>query len=294
MHRLLALLFVGMALSGLRADESDIRRDLERVYSDWRAALLAKSVEAWTRSTCAYRQMFTRNAIVSQGKVYPDSLFDLPFQPPSVIGLQLVEVEAVGDTAHLLYFGRIDLGLEAEKIPENLMMLKFYKDAGAWKFDTTRYFNLGNDDDTRRQIRAGTADFYKHPPFNPPGVAPAVPKPCNKPEKVGALRIHAIGYEVVASMNGYDYPPVADDAEQQLIIGGLVRGDNKLQLTIKQLPLPKDDPSVERHLEVQAVMATEDLEKPTLRVFRWKPSAHPAPDKVELNVRLDIRTMKGV
>jgi hypothetical protein len=274
--------------------DDDLRLQLERVYSDWRAALLAKSVEAWNRSTCSYRQMFTRNAIVSQGKAYPDSLFDLPFQPPSVIGLQLVETEAVGDTAHLLYFGKIDLGLEAETIPENLMMLKFYKDAGAWRFDTTRYFNLGNDDDTRRQIRAGTADFYKHPPFNPPGIAPAVPKPCAKPEKVGALRIHAVGYEVIASMNGYDYPPVADDAEQQLIIGGLARGDNKLTLAIKKIPLPKDVAETERHLEVQAVMATDDVEKPTLRVFRWQPKAHPAPEKVELNVILDIRTMKGV
>jgi hypothetical protein len=87
---------------------------------------------------------------------------------------------------------------------------------------------------------------------------------------------------------------VADDAEQQLIIGGLARGDNKLTLAIKKIPLPKDVAETERHLELQAVMATDDVEKPTLRVFRWQPKAHPAPEKVELNVILDIRTMKGV
>ena len=247
------------------------------------------------RSTSAYRQMYTRNVIISEGKDYPGALFDLPLRPPSVLELKLVEVEAVGDTAHLLYFGRVDLGIEpGAEVPENLLMLKFYKENGQWKFDTNKYINLASNPEMREALKEGRAEFLKHPPFNPPGTAPAIPKPCGKPEKVGALRIHAVGYEVVATLNGYDYAPVADDAEQQLIIGGLSRGSNKLTLVIKSLPLPADVTEAERHLEVQAVIVSENAEKPTTRVFRWQPKFHPAPEKVDLNVVLDTQTMRGI
>jgi len=279
--------------STAQADDRALRTELERVYNDWRAALLAKSVEAWKRSTSMYRQVQTRNTIISQGRAYPDALFDLPLRPPSVMDLKLIEVEAVGETAHLLYFGRIDLGIESAEIPENLMMLKFYKEQGGWKFDTTKYINLVNNPDMRDELRSGKPEFIQHPPFNPPGIAPSVPKLCGKPEYIGALRIHAIGYEVSANLNGFDYPPVADDAEQQLAIGGYARGPNKLVLSIKQIPMPADA-EVGRHIEVQAVISVDDPERPTKRVFRWIPQQHPQPEKVELNVVLDIATLKGV
>jgi hypothetical protein len=276
-----------------QAEDRTLRTELERVYNDWRAALLAKSVEAWTRSTATYRQVYTRNTIISQGRAYPDALFDLPLQPPSVLDLKLIEVEAVGDTAHLLYFGRVDLGIEATDIPENLMMLKFYREPSGWKFDTTKYINLIHNPEMRDALKAGNNDFAKHPPFNPPGVAPAVPKLCAKPEYIGALRIHAIGYEVTANLNGFDYTPVANDAEQQLAIGGYARGPNKLMLQIKPLPMPADATSG-RHLEVQAVLATDNPEQPTKRVFRWMPQQHPQPERVQLNIVLDNATLKGV
>lgn len=282
-----------LACGAARGEDRALRTELERVYNDWRAALLAKSVEAWKRSTSTYRQVYTRNTIISQGRAYPEALFDLPLRPPAVMDLQLVELDAVGETAHLLYFGRIDLGIEAADIPENMMMLKFYKEQSGWKFDTTKYFNLVNNPEMRDAIKAGKPEFVKHPPFNPPGIAPAVPKLCGKPEYIGALRIHAIGYEVAASLNGFDHMPVADDAEQQLAMGGFARGPNKLVLTIKQLPMPADA-TVGRHLEVQAVISTDDPERPTKRVFRWMPQQHPQPERVELNVVLDNATLKGV
>ncbi len=293
LRKLLLLLFTLLPFAG-RADDDSLRLTLEKLYNDWRSALLAKSVEAWQRSTSAYRQMCTRNAMISQGKGYPEALFDLPIKPPSLLDLRLVEVEAVGDTAHLIYFGRVDLGVDAggAEIPENLLMLKYYREQGAWKFDTNKYINLAGNPDMRDALRKGNADFLKHPPFNPPGNAPAVPKPCGKPEKVGALRIHAIGYEVIASLNGYDYPPVADDADQQLIIGGLARGGNKLGLAIKQLPI-SDEPGATRHLEIQAVIS-DAPDKPMTRVFRWEPKTHPAAAHVELNIVLDTQTLRGI
>ena len=291
---LLICLTAGLLLpSTARADEEALRVKLDKIYLDWRGALLAKSLDAWTRSTTLYRQMVTRNLIISQGQCFPDAIFDLPMTPPEILKLKLLEVEAVGPTAHLIYFGKVDLGLgiSPDKIPNNLLVLKFFNENGAWKFDSTKFINLNSSPDIREACQRGNPEFIKHPPFNPPGVLPAIPKPCAKPEKVAALRVEAMGYEVTAHINGYDYPTVIDNAEQQVIIGGLARGDNDLRLDIKALPVP---PGEERVLNVQAVMGTRDPKHPMIKVFDWTPPYHPASPSVKLNVSLNNSSLKGV
>ena len=279
--------------SALLADDAALRATLDKVYVDWRTALLAKSLEAWTHSTTTYRQMISRNLIISQGQSYPDAIFDLPVVPPDVLKLKLLEVEAVGPTAHLIYFGKVDLGLgvAADTIPNNLLALKFFNENGVWKFDSSKFINLNDSPDIREACERGNPEFLKHPPFNPPGVLPAIPKPCGKPEKVGALRIEAMGYEVTAHINGYSYPTVIDNATQEVIIGGLARGDTELTLDIKALPVPQGE---ERVLNVQAMMGTRDPKHPMIKVFDWTPRYHPAEPSVRLNVSLNNVSMKGI
>ena len=100
-----------------------------------------------------------------------------------------------------------------------------------------------------------------------------------------------MGYEVTAHINGYDYPTVVDNAEQQVIIGGLARGDNDLRLDIKALPVPQGE---ERVLNVQAVMFNRNPKQPMIKVFDWTPPYHPAEPHVKLNVNLNNSSLKGV
>ncbi len=277
----------------VRADDETLRATLDKVYKDWRNALIAKSLPDWKHSTTTYRQVVSRNLILSQGQAYPDVLFDLPVAPPDVFKLKLLEAEAVGPTAHLIYYGKVDLGLgvPADKIPNNLLALKFFNENGAWKFDSSKFINLNDSPEIRTACESGKPEFLKHPPFNPPGVLPPVPKPCGTPEKVGALRIEAMGYEVTAHINGFDYPTVIDNATQEIVIGGLSRGDNDLVLDIKALPVPEGEGRV---LNVQAMMATRDPKRPMIKVFDWTPRYHPAEPRVKLNVSLNNITMKGI
>jgi hypothetical protein len=199
----------------------------------------------------------------------------------------------VGETAHLIYFGKIDLGLgdEPSAIPENLLVLKYFKEKDGWKFDSTKFINLADNPEMRDSCQRGSPEFLKHPPFNPPGKAPAVPKLCKEPEKVAALRIQCFGYEVLATVNDFDGTPVVDTAEQQLIIGGLRRGDNEVKLQIKTLPIPDGE---ERYLEVEAVLLTGEEKNPTVRVFDWVPKETVVPPVVSLTVPVNNLTMKGV
>ncbi len=278
----------------LRAADNDaLRASLDKVYKDWRNALTTRSLEDWKRNTTNYRQVVSHNLIISQGQPYPEALFDLPVAPPDVFKLKLLEVEAVGPTAHLIYYGKVDLGLgvAADKIPNNLLALKFFNENGQWKFDSSKFINLNDSPEIRTACESGNPEFVKHPPFNPPGVLPAVPKPCGKPDKIGALRIEAMGYEVTAHINRFDYPTVIDNATQEVIIGGLSVGDNDLTLDIKALPVPEGEGRV---LNVQAMMLGRDPKKPMLKVFDWTPRYHPAEPNVRLNISLNNITMKGI
>ncbi len=282
-----------LAFAPARADDDALRTTLDKIYTEWRSALLAKNLLAWRTCTTTYRQVLTRNLIVSQKQRYPDVIFNLPVVPPDILRLKLLEVEAVGETAHLIYFGKIDLGLgdDASAIPENLLVLKFFKEKEQWKFDSTKFINLADNPEMREACQRGNPEFLKHPPFNPPGTAPAIPKLCKEPEKVAALRIQAFGYEVLAEVNGYQGTPVVDTAEQQLIIGGLTRGDNALKLDVKPLPVPEGE---ERYLEVEAVLLSGEEKPVATRVFDWTPKESTVPPVVNLNIMVNNLTMKGI
>jgi hypothetical protein len=295
MQRLVPLIccLVSLSVATAAEDTAELRVKLDKIYSEWRSALLAQNLKAWQTCTTTFRQVTTHNMIVSQRQRYPDAVFVLPVTPPDTLKLKLQEVEAVGDTAHLIYFGKIDLGLgdEVKDIPENLIVLKFFKEKAGWKFDSTKFINLADNPDMREACKRGNPEFLKNPPFNPPGVVPAVPKICKEPEKVAALRVQAIGYEVLATVNGYEGVPVVNSAEQQLIIGGLNRGDNTLKLQVKSLPVPEGE---EHYLQIEAVHLTGEEKNPVVRVFEWTPKTPTVPPVVDLNIAITNGTLKGI
>lgn len=291
-NRPVLLAFAMSLLAALPAagDES-LERSLAKVYQDWRGAMLGKSISMWQRATAHYRQIVTRNLIISRGLPYPQSIFDIPINPPETNTLKLIECQAVGDTAHLVYFGKIDLGLDSDDIPENLLVLKFLRENGEWKFDTTRFMNLESVPDVRAGLQSGRADFIDRPEFNPSGIVPKTPPNCQKPDYVAMLEVHSFGYETTASLNGFDYSAVADHAGQELIIGGLKRGKNDLKLKIKVTEIPAD---AERLLEVNALIMTHSKEKPQIRVFTWEHKSGAPPAEIDLSVHVTPSTLRGV
>lgn len=288
---ILHLLQVLVLAAPLRSDDAALRAGLEKVYHDWRSALINRDMEAWKRSTAHYRQVVTRNLIVSGRQPYPDSIFDIPIQPPEITRLRLLECEVRGATAHLVYFGKIDLGLDADAIPDNILILNFINENGSWKFDTSRFMNLADAPDVRASLQSGTADFLDMPEFSPSGVVLPVPAQCRQPDYMALLQIQSYGYETKATLNGFDYPPIADNAVQQLIIGGLMRGRNALKVDIKALPVEE---GAERLLEINAVIVTGAPNRPQIRVFSWEHKSATPPAEIELPILVTPATLRGV
>lgn len=289
MRRLLLAAFFVLTLP-LHADEAELRRDLDHSYAQWRSAIATHNLSDWQRTTATFRQMMTRNVIVSQKQPYPQALFEFPLRAPETATLRFLRAASKGPTANLIYFGKVDLGIPDAEVPDNLLLLKFIAEGGQWKFDTLQLINLADAPEVRSSLKSGgSVSMLEQPEFQPTGVAPEIPKPCPSPDYISALQVTALGYEVTAKVNGFELPSVADRSEQHLIIGGLKAGQNALSLEIKQTPVAEGSA---RHLEVSAVVLTHQPAKPAIRVFNWAPEGA-VPANSEQTILVNHATLQG-
>jgi hypothetical protein len=278
--------------TGLHGEDDTLRRELERAFSIWRTAIVTRNLAAWKENTASFRQMETRNMIVSQKQPFPQALFDFPLRAPETGTLRFIKAEAKGATAKAVYFGKIDVGIpDSGEIPENLLLLNFIYEAGGWKFDTLRLMNLANAPSVRASLKnGGAAGILKSPEFSPDGVLPPTAKSCPVPDHIATLQIASLGYATAATVNGFTLPVVADAAEQHIIIGGLKDGENTLTLEIKPTLVAEGSA---RHLEVNAVVQTSNKAKPMIRVFTWKAPISSAPEFSQQKIIVNKITMRG-
>lgn len=259
-----------------------LRLNLDRAYEQWRASILTEDARAWASAITQYRQVVTRNLIVSQRKSFPKAVFEVPLDPPDITGLRLLEAQAVGETAHLLYFGKVDLGGDPSQIPESVLMLKFFYERGGWKFDSTKVLKLLDQPELISQMRTGGhLDILDAPEFTPPGKAPAVPALCEVPENVAGSTLQSFGYETKMKINGFEYPLMQDHAEKLFIIGGLKNGVNDVTLTVKPTDVPAGE---ERLLQLDFFVLTGQEGKAPVRVFHYETKEAAPPGLLKLPV----------
>lgn len=272
------------------AQDAAVKQDLERAYEKWRSAMQAKDPLGWAASISMYRQVVTRNLIVSQRQAFPGAVFAVPMTPPDISQLRLLEAQAVGPTAHLLLFGKVDIGDAPDKIPDNILMLKFFKEKDVWKFDSSRMMNLESSPQVREALQRGQPpDFLDNPEFTPPGVVPPVPALCNPPENMAGSTLQSYGYETRMRINGFDYPLMKDQAEKMFIIGGLNNGRNEVTLTVKPHDIPAGE---ERLLQLDLFVFTGAKDKPSVRVYHYESKDANPPPVIKLPVVIDSQVLR--
>ncbi|HCN29488.1 MAG TPA: hypothetical protein DIT64_12210 [Verrucomicrobiales bacterium] len=250
------------------AQDAALASQLARAYGAWRAAMQSGDAKAWAAAITMHRQVTTRNLIVSQRKNWPAAVFEVPLDPPDISSLRLLEADAVGETAHLLFFGRVDMGGGPGVIPESVLMLKFFNERGTWKFDSSKLLRLDDQPEIAQQIKAGgRLDFLDYPEFTPPGKSPPVPKICGIPDHVTGCTFQSLGYQTRMIINGHDYPVMTDHAEKIFVIGGLKNGANEIILEVKPVEIP---PEGIRLLQLDFfVLAGKEGRQP-VRVFHYE------------------------
>ncbi len=291
LQSLLAAAFAASLPLSHAADDTvgTLEPTLLSAYNAWRSAVLRQDPVAWERHTSAHRRMTTRHLIISQKQPYPEAIFRIALKPPPTSNMKLLEAQANGPTAHLAYFGKVDIGEGTEGLEEDIMILKFFNEQGLWKFDSTRYMSLDNTPETREKLKKGEApDFLDKPQFTPPGILPETPLPCRAPEYVGGYDIQSFGYETGVKINGTDYGTITNHDGKQIILGGLNRGKNDLELSIKTLDIPKD---AERFLQINVVVLTGNAQRPSIKVFSWETTADSPDEKQSFPVFVTSSTL---
>ena len=230
-------ILLGVALSIAPAFAQDgLKRVLPRVYAKWRRAILDRDYAAFKEHTATFRHNATHNLIVSQMQPWPDALFEIPMEPPDVSGLRLLSAKFKSGTANLIYYGKVDFKIKDQgtrEIPNNLLVLQFVEEDGKWRYDTTRYIHAGSDPQLHSlYLSKGDFSFVRLPRFDPPGKVPPAPKLCPKPDCVGQLRVVSLGYRCRIRVNDSYVTEVADNVGNKLIIGGLKKEGNKVEIEI--------------------------------------------------------------
>ena len=256
-HRNFAILFLFLApafevlAEPATPPPPSLEEILVEAYQGWRTSMLEGDYPSWQKHTSNYRRAVTRNNIVSQKQKFPGALFAVPIKPASIDGMRPIQARAVGRTAQLVYFGKIDVGLElpeGSELPENLLILKFIKDGRTWKFNTLSILNLNGAAEIREQIAKRDYAFLNVGNFVPPGFVPGVPPECPFPDYVAQIQITSFGYDTVVTINGESIHKVSDNASSGLIIGGLVNGPNRVVITSKPSKIPESDDPEENEI----------------------------------------------
>ena len=254
---------------------------LSKAYANWREAMIQKNPQAWAGAITTFRQTTIRNEIVSNKEAFPAAVFAAPGEPPKTDGMRLIEAEAKGTTAHLVYFGKIDGGKDTPDASEVLMKLKFGLEGGRWRYDSARVTDLDSSPEVLKALREGKKpDLLDAPEFTPPGKMPSAPPLCRVPDFKGGLKLQSTGYETQVLMNGFTYDPVENDLDQQLVLGGLVAGQNEVTLRIRPVAPPDGQKPVVR-IRLYKIDLTKP-EQPAIEVLRWESPATGAPKEVTL------------
>lgn len=234
---LAAVLATGMQLpANAQAAPGALRQQLEQTYQQWRNAMMSKDSRRWQAYTSQRRQTTVRNQIYSERRAFPSALFQLPVAPPNTRGLKALRAQAKGATAKAVYFGKIDFGVGG-KPTDNLLVLNFVLERGAWKYDGAEFVNLSALPDVRKQLLAGQNTFVTTAEFGPSGRVGPTPIPLRGPVKyIAKTYVYCPGREVNLQINKISRHRFQNTKAAEVVIGGAKDGLNEVQFSVKRLP----------------------------------------------------------
>ncbi len=277
-----------MIVSFAADSPAGLQGSLERVYGEWRKAMLSRNYPAWKKVTAYARQIETRNVVTSKKKAFPKALFDLPMRPPATKGLRPLQVLTKGPTAVAIYYGRADFGIGG-RVPNSMMLLKFLKEGHQWKFYTLTLMNQ-LPKEVHADIAANRLGFLKEAEFQPSGRAPKIQKPCPKPDYITDVHIISLGFDTKVTINGISEHETYDDYGTQLVIGGLRRGKNTVTVQAKPLGKPA---SGRKDLKVSVHIKTGDLKNPAIQMLEFKPDPKKGPFTYSGTIIADPKKLAG-
>lgn len=277
---LLGMLAIGVVAApasygqGVSDDERTLRDELQGVYRSWAGAMRARDYPAWAKFSTSWLKVEVENQIRSQKMQFPRALFESPMAAPQVARLRFVRAKAVGDEAQLVYFGRVEFGGDGDgEMPENLLVIWFGKEQGSWRVGRVQVIDLDPLPIVRRNIKGFRYEALDEPEIVVDGKLPETTKRAPQPDYIAKVFAISLNEQAKVTINGgvSDHEFKANRAAQ-VVIGGLKRGENTIQLDVSKLlgeDKPRDTVDDRAPFVVRVYLMPDDPQR-QLPVIAWR------------------------
>lgn len=218
------------------AQDAVLQAQLENVYTFWRNAMIQRDYDSWTKVTAAHRQVIVKNRLNAERRIFPKGIFEVPAAPPVLATLKNVQIKRNGRTAKCIYYGKIDFGVGGDPT-ENLLVVDFVHENTGWKYDVAEFVSLAALPDVREEISRGDYSYItKTPEFSPSGVVPPIPMATPVAKYISKVYVFSPGRSVDVTVNKISKHHFGNAKEAELIMGGVLDGNNDISYSIKGIP----------------------------------------------------------
>ena len=210
--------------------------EFEKTYALWQRGMVTKNIKVWDSITSSDRKRVVRNRIYSEKFSYPQEVFATPFSPPLLKDLKLLQAKSSGVWGKAVFFGKVDFGVGGAP-SDNLLVVSYKNEADHWRFAGAEYINLSGLPKLRTEIARGDLSYLKQADFQPkaPNLKNTI-KLTGPVPIIGKVYGYCPGREISAKVNRVSNHLFQNTKEAEVIIGGLRRGMNDIDVSIKGLP----------------------------------------------------------
>lgn len=201
--------------------QNDLQENLSDVYKAFLEASCSGDSEAVKENMSSYSYINARNQAISAKRQFDGELFKKMSKfMPNVDDLKFIKLVHKGDTAVLIYGKNMDSKTEKE-----IIVIRFINEHRNWKFDsvTSHYGEKDLSNSTIITEYEIDGKVKKAPPVYP------------VPDHVGIINVTSYGYRTVVIINDIEQRDVLDESSAGLIMGGLKKGENKIELKITKI-----------------------------------------------------------
>jgi hypothetical protein len=197
-----------------------------RLYQEFTTAIEASDLAGLELCLCKASCVKMKNEALSYGLKFPDDVFDgLKMGMLDAKYFKFIGFKKSGPTTNVYYT------YSRDEEPESIITLCLVEETGQLKI-----IQLKNSDAKVfiPNLHRKDYSFLETKEFAPAGVAPEIPEAIGPVEYIANWDITCYGYEVSVKINGIFQEEVSNKSRSGVVIGGVRKGLNNVELSIKK------------------------------------------------------------
>lgn len=199
---------------------------VNQVYAGFCNAVKSKDLAAYEKVLTVASFIRQKNEALSYGINYPADLFEmLNASMFELKDMTYIGYKQVGPTMNAFY-------LYDFKLEKMIVTVCLEEHDSKFRIDQMK---MRDARDFIKEINEKDYSFINEKEFLPSGTLKPVPVEVKKVEVMAMLDVTCYGYRVEVVVNGISQDEVTDKSRSGVLIGGILRGENKIEMKIEKI-----------------------------------------------------------